>query len=161
MAFRRNDTALLSLLFVFFLFFNLKVQAQQTALASQSANQTLVEHILQERPLLLELLTTAGLIPALSNSTEYTLLAPPDEALRSFKEESPERLRLLLASHILKGKYLQKDLKDGAAVETLAGTNIRICRKKGYTLVNGVKINNTEAAIENGIVHHLGNAMAY
>ncbi len=161
MSFGKNCTSLISAAIVLFLLLNDKVQAQHIAQASKHAKQSLVEHILQERPLLIDMLTTAGLVPALSSSTAYTLLAPPDEALEIMKEESPERLRLLLAGHILKGRYLQKDLKDGATVETLAGTSIKICRKKGSTLVNGVKITSTEASVENGVLHHLGSAMSY
>ncbi|WP_168194057.1 fasciclin domain-containing protein [Pontibacter sp. SGAir0037] len=108
----------------------------------------------------MDLLTTAGLIPVLSNNTDYTLLAPPEDKLQEIKSESPERLRLILANHILKGKYLEKDFKDGATVETLAGSNIRICRKKDYTLMNGVKLQNSGVSLGNGSVVSLGNRIA-
>lgn len=154
-----KNIALSFLLIVFLLFNSKKMQAQGTVAEYQNNNRSLIDHIVKNRPELVKLLTAAGLIPTLSNSSEYTLLAPPEDALQEYKEESPERLRLLLAGHIIKGKYLEKDFKDGATVQTLAGTNVRVCKKKGNTLVNGVAININDLAFRNGIVHGMGSTL--
>ncbi len=132
----------------------LQLQTQQYALAvPQQTN--LMTYVLQQRPVLAELITKAGLTPTLSGHEAYTLLAPPEAALQRWKEKSTPELRKLLMSHLLKGNYQEKDLKDGATLRTLAGTKITICRKEGSTMVDGVRIVAADQAVQNGMLHGL------
>ena len=121
------------------------VQAQQPT--------SLLQHVIQERPLLADLLTKAGLAPMLSADAPVTLLAPPEAELESIRQEQPERLRAILSNHILSGTYKEGDLKDGATLKTVGGTGITICRKTDHTLVNGVRIQQPDQQLKNGMLH--------
>ncbi|WP_158607179.1 fasciclin domain-containing protein [Pontibacter oryzae] len=114
-----------------------------------------MELVIKERPALADLLTKAGLAPLFSADASITLLAPPEAALQSMKQESPERLRAILSAHIIKGSYQEKDFKDGATLKSISGAEITVCRKKDHTLVNGVRIQEANQPAKNGVLHSL------
>lgn len=130
-------------------------QAQAIALAVPQERITMMEYVLKERPVLAGLVTKAGLTPLLSADAPVTLLAPPESSLKSIEQESPERLRSILLAHILSGTYQEKDLKDGATLKSVGNTTITVCRKKDYTLVNGVRIRQANHQVRNGLLHEL------
>ena len=152
-----KNPIILLLLLVFSLINGRMVSAQDVA-ALPPGQLTIIQYIMDDRPVLASLLTTAGLVPVLSGNAPYTLLAPPEQALASLKNESPDKVRNILSGYILKGKYLETDLKDGASVETLNGNKIKICRKDG-TMVNGVLLTKTNQEVRNGVIHQLKNAL--
>lgn len=123
--------------------------------APQTQRTTIMQYAIEERPVLAELLTSAGLAPTLSGSTAYTLLAPPEETLQRLKGQSNEKIRAILAMHIIKGSYKAADFKEGAQVKTSGGESLTICRKKGVTLLNGVGLNAVDRELRNGVVQEL------
>ena len=142
-----------------FLFTNINLQAQTVA-SAETTRSTMIEYIMKDRPVLVNLITTAGLMPALSGDSPYTLFAPPEAELKALQNESPDKIRMVMAGHIVKGKYTEKDLKDGAKMEALNGKTITICRKKS-TLVNGVSISKPDTELKNGIVHVISSTISY
>lgn len=130
-------------------------EAQQIALAVPQERTTLMEYVVKNRPVLANLLTKSGLAPLLSGSGPLTLLAPPESALQSITQESPERLRAILSAHILKGAYPEKSLRDGADLPSVEGTKVIVCRKKEHTLVNGVRIEQEGLQLKNGVLLEL------
>ncbi|MFD1186170.1 fasciclin domain-containing protein [Pontibacter rugosus] len=122
---------------------------------AQSQPQSLLQHVIQERPVLAGLLTKAGLAPVLSADAPVTLLAPPESELQSLQQESPERLRAILSNHIILGSYQEKDMKDGSSIKTIGGTSLTTYRKKDYTLVNGLRIQQSDQQVKNGILHEI------
>lgn len=116
----------------------------------------MLQYFISNQPKLANLIAKSGLMPVLSGNGTYTFLAPSEGSLQSLENESPERIRTVLSGHILKGKYLESDLKDGATVETLAGTKVTVCRKKEYTLVDGVPIVSANTQVKNGLIHNIG-----
>lgn len=155
----RPSNITLAFTLIAFVFTSINLQAQNLA-SAETARTTIVEHVVKERPALIELLTTAGLLPILSGDAPYTLFAPPEADLQQLKDQPAERIRLILAGHIIKGKYTEKDLKDGAKLETLNGQSISICRKKN-TLVNGVTIAKADTELKNGVIHALSGTITY
>jgi uncharacterized surface protein with fasciclin (FAS1) repeats len=145
----------LSVLLLVALFLSTGAVTAQDAAVQPQQRTTLMQYLIQERPVLAELLTTAGMAPTLSGEASYTLLAPPEESLKSMKGESAETIRATLALHILKGRYSEADFKDGARVETYGGGGVKVCRKKDQTLLNGVKIVAGNTEVRNGVVHEL------
>ncbi|WP_266203634.1 fasciclin domain-containing protein [Pontibacter kalidii] len=120
-------------------------------------NRPMMEYLIQERPVLAGLLTKAGLTPMLSGDAQITLFAPPESALQSINEESPERLRAILSSHIVRGIHLEQDLKEGKTMKSVcSSTGITVYRKKGQALINGVPIQRPNLQVRNGVVHELG-----
>ena len=149
-----RHSTLCYLLFVSFFLSTGYVTAQE----GQSPPQqriTIMQYAINERPLLAELLTTAGLAPALSGDTPYTLLAPPEASLQELKGQSAEKIRATLAMHIIKGRHQEADFKDGARIDTYSGAAAHVCRKKSDTLISGVKIMAANKEVRNGVVHEL------
>lgn len=134
----------------FLLALSLPVSAQD-----KQERMTMIEYMVQERPVLANLVTKAGLTPILSDDTPYTILAPPEAELEKLKDLPPVRLRAILSGHILQGLYQEPDFKDGATLPTLAHTNMRVCRKKDHTLIDGVPIGGEHVQVKNGILHSL------
>ena len=131
-----------------------QASAHRLAFVTQD-RATMLQYIIENQPGLGELIAKAGLAPTLSGDAAYTFLMPSEAELNNLKNESAQRVRTILSGHILKGKYLESDLKDGATIETLAGTKVTVCRKKDYTLVNGIRIITSNNEVKNGVVHKL------
>lgn len=154
MEIRHRNNFLFLLIAGLFILVDIRLVKAQNVAALQPEQVTIIQYIINERPVLVSLLTTAGLVPVLSGDSPYTLLAPPEQALAALKNESPDKIREVLSGYVLKGKYLETDLKDGASVETLSGKKLKVCRKDG-TLLNGVKLIDTNQTVRNGVVHQL------
>lgn len=135
--------------------FFLSVASAQAQDPADTQRTTLMQHVISERPVLAQLLTTAGLVPALSGSTDYTLLAPPEESLQNLKGQSVETIRAVLAMHLIKGRYKAADFKEGSRVQVYSGESLNICRKRGDTLLNGVKLRPLDKEMRNGIMHEV------
>lgn len=140
----------LVLLIAFFL-----TSKQAVAQETDLQRTTIMQYVINERPLLAELLTTAGMAPALSGSTAYTLLLPPENSLQALRGQSAEKIRSVIAMHVLKGSLKGSDFKEGNRLPTYGSETLYICRKKGDTLVNGVKLRPTDTALRNGMVQEL------
>ncbi|WP_242921622.1 fasciclin domain-containing protein [Pontibacter liquoris] len=121
---------------------------------------SLMEYVMQQRPTLAQLITKAGLTPTLSGGGPYTLFAPPEDALQGWKSKSTEELHRLLLAYLVKGSYQESDLKDGATLDTMAGSKVTICRKKGQTLIDGVAILQADNRFSNGTLHGLAGPIA-
>ncbi len=109
---------------------------------------------------LIQALEAANLVKVLSGEGPFTVFAPTDEAFAALPQgtledllrpENREKLTQILNYHVIPGKVLSKDLKEGE-VATLEGSSVKI------SLTDGVKVNDakvTQADIEaaNGVIH--------
>ncbi|MFT2009667.1 fasciclin domain-containing protein [Pontibacter sp. 13R65] len=155
-----KNIVLKTVLISLFLVIAAQLNAQETAVVP-TQRLTLLQYIINDdRPVLLSMLTTAGLVPLLSSDESYTLLAPSEESLAALQGESPEKLKRILSGYIIKGTYLEKDLKDGKQIQTISGANLNVCRKRG-TLINGVRISTPDNNVRNGVVHELSTTMSF
>jgi uncharacterized surface protein with fasciclin (FAS1) repeats len=129
---------------------------------SKSASSTVVE-IAVNNPdfsILVEAVSKAGLVDALSAEGPFTVFAPTNDAFKSLfsqlgvsgvKDLTAEQLTPILTYHVVSGKVMSTDLSN-TSVATLNGQKIKI------DLSSGVKINNSKvvaADIEgkNGVIH--------
>jgi hypothetical protein len=129
-----------------------QVQAQERV--------SLMQYVMQERPALASLVAKAGLTPLLSDdNASFTILAPPETELRKLEELPAARVRAILSGHIIKGVYLEKNLRDGATIETLARTKVNICRKKDYVMMDGVRIASADKMVGKSILHNLSGVL--
>ncbi|KAA9339990.1 fasciclin domain-containing protein [Adhaeribacter soli] len=85
-----------------------------TAAYSQNAGKSIMENICDNRALLKEVLVQAGLGPVLTDAGPYTFFAPSDEALQKMRNADPNKLKDALMSHIIVGRLLKEDFKDGS-----------------------------------------------
>ncbi len=110
--------------------------------------------------ILVEAVTKAGLVDALSASGPFTVFAPTNDAFNALfkqlgvggiKDLSAEQLTPILTYHVVSGKVMSADLSN-TSVATLNGKKINV------DISNGVKINDSKvlkADIQgtNGVVH--------
>ena len=93
-----------------------------------------------------------------------TVFAPSDYAFERLPVETltdlftdPDRLRVFLAAHIVRGEYAERDLIPFTRLPTLAGTELSLSvgRDDREILVDGVGIVTTDIVTAGGVVHEL------
>ncbi len=93
-----------------------------------------------------------------------TVFAPSDYAFERLPVETlttlfsdPDRLRVFLAAHMVRGEYPERDLIPFTRLPTLAGgeLTLSIGRDDREILVNGVGIVTTDITTAGGLVHEL------
>jgi uncharacterized surface protein with fasciclin (FAS1) repeats len=102
----------------------------------------------------------AGLLDALRAAGPITLLAPHDTAFRELEDGGgfemllvrEDRLREVIAYHILPGAVDLAEMAEGAAIATLQGKEVVFLRSGGAS-VNHARLIKTDIAASNGVVH--------
>lgn len=98
----------------------------------------------------------------LSSRGPFTFFAPNDIAFEKLEngmmegllaKENKLKLTDLINNHIVNGKILFKDLKDGDKLNTLGGTVLAVEVKNGKVSIGGAVILEREARITNGTIH--------
>lgn len=101
----------------------------------------------------------------LSSTGPYTLFAPNDLAFEKLEKGvledllSPHKraqLADLLNNHIVSGKIMFKDLKNGDKLTTVNGKELLVQEKDGNVSISGSTILPREAKISNGVMHGAG-----
>lgn len=103
----------------------------------------------------------AGLVETLSSKGPFTVFAPTNEAFAALPEgvlanllkpENKDQLIAVLTYHVVPGKVMAKDLKEGQKAKTVQGEAATISLKGGAT-VNGAKVSAADVKASNGVVH--------
>ncbi|RPD48596.1 fasciclin domain-containing protein [Hymenobacter sediminis] len=116
---------------------------------------------------LVKAVKAAGLDETLSGAGPYTVFAPtnaafdklPNGALAGLmKPESKEKLKGVLTYHVIQGRLLAQDLRDGQELTTVNGEKIKISVQNGKVMVsNGkdapVNIQTPDVISSNGVTH--------
>jgi uncharacterized surface protein with fasciclin (FAS1) repeats len=98
----------------------------------------------------------------LSSTGPYTLFAPSDLAFEKLEKGLVEKLlepinraKLadLLNNHIVSGKILFKELKDGDKLTTVNGKELLVQEKDGNVSIGGATILPRDSKISNGTMH--------
>lgn len=114
--------------------------------------------------ILTKALAAAGLDETLGNKGEFTIFAPTDEAFgklpagvlaKLLLPENKEKLRSLLLYHVIAGKVLSTDLKDGE-VKTMNGEKFKIDVTSEKIEVDGAKVFSADVMANNGVMHTIG-----
>lgn len=110
-------------------------------------------------------LSATGLDNIIREQGPFTIFAPTDEAFKNLsafddlsKSESNQRLKELLALHLVQGKLMSKDLTKQDTVKTLAGQNLEIDAKDGLK-INQAKIEKPDIEASNGVIHVIDNVL--
>ena len=110
---------------------------------------------------LLAAATAAGLVDTLKGDGPLTVFAPTDEAFAALPEgtvenllkpENKDQLVAILTYHVVPGKVMSSDLKDGMMAETAQGGKVEIDLDNG-PMVNDAKIVTPDVAADNGVIH--------
>jgi uncharacterized surface protein with fasciclin (FAS1) repeats len=101
----------------------------------------------------------AGLVETLKGEGPFTVFAPTDAAFAKIPEDQIEallanktQLTAVLTYHVVPGKVMSTDLKDGMMVKTVQGENLTINTTMG-PMVNDAKIVQADIVTKNGVIH--------
>jgi uncharacterized surface protein with fasciclin (FAS1) repeats len=112
-------------------------------------------------------LKAAGLDGTLGDKGEFTLFAPTDDAFAKIPSDvmarllmpgNKEKLRSLLLYHVVAGRVLSSDLKDGE-VTTMNGEKVKIDVGSKNVKINESKVFSTDVMASNGVMHSIGTVM--
>jgi uncharacterized surface protein with fasciclin (FAS1) repeats len=105
-------------------------------------------------------LEKAGLVETLKGEGPYTVFAPTDAAFAKLLKKlgitaeellAREDLKQILLYHVLSGKVLSSDLKDGMKAETLAEKTVDITLDP--VRVNNANVVKADIEASNGVIH--------
>ncbi|WLR54729.1 fasciclin domain-containing protein [Mesobacillus subterraneus] len=105
-------------------------------------------------------LEKAGLVETLKGEGPYTVFAPTDEAFNKLLKDlgitadellARKDLKDILLYHVLPGKVMSGDLKDGMQAQTLAKKNVTISLDP--VRVNDAKVITPDVEASNGVIH--------
>ncbi|VTJ90259.1 Hypothetical predicted protein [Marmota monax] len=105
----------------------------------------------------------SGLNTVLEGDSQFTLLAPTNEAFEKIPAETlnrilgdPKALRDLLNKHILKSAMCAETIIVGMSMETLGGTSLEVGCSGDMLTINGKAIiSNKDILATNGVIHFI------
>jgi uncharacterized surface protein with fasciclin (FAS1) repeats len=111
-------------------------------------------------------LKAANLEDTLNGMGPFTILAPvnlafgnlasPDNYENMVKQgNSNTRLSDILTYHVLTGKKLMRDFRDGQKLQTVNGKEVAVTVRDGEVRINGAKILSRDRQGSNGVVHSI------
>ena len=133
-----------------------------TTAKDDSGSSTVVE-IAVSNPdfsILVEAVSKAGLVEALSADGPFTVFAPSNAAFESLftqlgvggiKDLTAEQLTPILTYHVVAGKVMSSDLSN-TSVATLSGKQIKIDLSQGV-MINDSKVVAADIQGKNGVIH--------
>jgi uncharacterized surface protein with fasciclin (FAS1) repeats len=105
--------------------------------------------------------TAAGLVETLSGKGPFTVFAPTNAAFAKLpagtveelvKPENKAKLTAILTYHVVAGKVMSTDLKEGQKAATVNGQEITVSLVGGAS-INGAKVVTTDLEASNGVIH--------
>jgi len=105
-------------------------------------------------------LQAAGLEDTLKGDGPFTVFAPTDAAFAKIPKDqlnalmaNKTQLTALLTYHVVPGKVMSSDLKNGMMIKTVPGENLIISLVNGGVVVNDAKVVQTDIVSTNGVIH--------
>lgn len=131
------------------------------ACASTPAPVSVADAIAREPQLstLNDLVARAGLSATLNAAGPYTVFAPTNDAFKAVPARTmdelgtdPARLKSVLSYHVVPGKLLSADVKNGNA-KTAHGANVALSRAGTFVTIEEAMVQTADIAATNGVVH--------
>jgi uncharacterized surface protein with fasciclin (FAS1) repeats len=105
-------------------------------------------------------LQAAGLADTLKGDGPFTVFAPTDAAFAKIPKDqlnalmaNKTQLTALLTYHVVPGKVMSTDLKNGMMIKTVPGENLIISLANGGVMVNDAKVVQADIVSTNGVIH--------
>jgi uncharacterized surface protein with fasciclin (FAS1) repeats len=104
----------------------------------------------------------------LSSSGPYTFFAPDDPAFEKLEKGMMEtmldpknrpQLAELMKNHIVSGKILFNELKDGDLLKTINNKELKVQAKEGNISINNVTVVQSNLKATNGALYFLGTVL--
>jgi uncharacterized surface protein with fasciclin (FAS1) repeats len=109
------------------------------------------------------MIQSVGLDTFLHDQGPFTIFAPIDASYAKLPSDVTDKLsnpeevgtiRQVVLYHVVKGKYLYKDLKDGMKLKTLEGDELLFTQRKDNWLINNhAYLINYDMVSTNGVIH--------
>ena len=136
----------------------------QTQTASKSQSMDIVDLAVSQDNLstLVAAVKAGGLVETLKGKGPFTVFAPTNEAFAALpagtlesllKPENKDKLVQILTYHVVSGKVMSTDLKDGMTAKTVQGGDVKIAISKDGVKVNDAKVIKADVNASNGVVH--------
>ena len=128
--------------------------------ASMNQPVTLAETLARDPQLstLNSLVEKAGLTDTLKSGS-YTVFAPTNDAFKAVPAKTleelaanPARLKDVLTYHVVAGKVMAADVKNGPA-KTVQGANLALARAGTFVTVEEAMVTRADVTATNGVVH--------
>ncbi|MCA1055807.1 fasciclin domain-containing protein [Rossellomorea aquimaris] len=147
---------------VFMMFFTLSSGAFAAEGQKPAADKDIVDTAVEagQFKTLAAALEKAGLVETLKGEGPYTVFAPTDAAFEKLLKKlgitaeellAREDLKDILLYHVLSGKVMSTDLKDGMKADTLAKKPVTISLDP--VRVNDAKVVQADIEASNGVIH--------
>ncbi len=105
------------------------------------------------------LVKTAGLTDTLKGAGPYTVFAPNNEAFKAVPAKTlddlaknPEKLKAVLAYHVIAGKAMAADVKNSNA-KTLNGADVALSKAGEFVTIENAAVTQADIVATNGVVH--------
>jgi uncharacterized surface protein with fasciclin (FAS1) repeats len=109
---------------------------------------------------LVSLVQKAGLVDTLKGSGPFTVLAPSDAAFAKLPKAlvakivgDKKLLTSILTYHVIAGKVLSTDLKNGLKAKTVQGEEVTVMIKGKTVTFNKSKVSAADIMASNGVIH--------
>lgn len=145
------------------------VIASSFTIKTNSVHETKIEADIVDLAMSQEFLSTlvaalkAGdLVGTLKGDGPFTVFAPTNEAFAKLpagtvenllKPENKAQLVKILSYHVVPGKVMSKDLKNGQTAKTVEGSTIKVTLKDGKAMINNATVTAADIEADNGVVH--------
>jgi uncharacterized surface protein with fasciclin (FAS1) repeats len=105
--------------------------------------------------------TAADLVKTLEGTGPFTVFAPTDAAFAAIqkdvdsllKPENKAKLVKILTYHVVSGKHLAAELKDGSELTTVEGEKLKVSINGHKVMIGGALVTTADVAASNGVVH--------
>ena len=103
-----------------------------------------------------------GLVDVLKSDGPFTVFAPTDAAFAALPEgtlesllkpENKDKLVAILKYHVVPGKVMSTDLKNGMEAGTAEGENIKVTLNSDGAKINNANVVAADVKASNGVVH--------
>ena len=105
------------------------------------------------------LVVKAGLTDTLKGTGPFTVFAPTNAAFAKVPAKTmddlakdPEKLKAVLTYHVVPGKFMASDVKNGNA-KTVNGANLALSKAGDYVTVEDGMVQKADVVATNGVVH--------
>lgn len=103
----------------------------------------------------------ADLVATLEGTGPFTVFAPTDAAFAAIqkdvdsllKPENKAKLASVLTYHVVSGKHMAADLKDGAELTTVQGEKLKVSLKDNKVMIGEAHVVTADVPASNGVVH--------
>ncbi|SNC64434.1 Uncaracterized surface protein containing fasciclin (FAS1) repeats [Hymenobacter gelipurpurascens] len=137
---------------------------------AMTPDKNIVQNAVQAKSVstLVKAVQAAGLAETLSGTGPFTVFAPTNEAFDKLpkgaldgllKPESKDKLKGVLTYHVVAGRLLAQDLKDGQELTTVNGEKIKVSVKDGKVMINNANVAIADVISSNGVTHVIDNVL--